>query len=102
MKKNRDEEKQLLLGDEGEILARLSERVEKAVAAIHELRKERDALRTKLDQAEQQLREQTDSSQRLANVEDEYERYRKERSDIRNRIESILGSLEALENAEAE
>jgi FtsZ-binding cell division protein ZapB len=100
VKKNRDEEKQLLLGDEGEILARLGERVEKAVAAIHELRRERDALRTKLEQTEQQLREQTDSSQRLVSVEDEYERYRKERSEIRNRIESILASLESLESGE--
>jgi len=62
--------------NESEILTRLSERVEKAIATIQELRRERDQLRAQLE---------------------EHERFRKERDEIRDRIEGILESLEALE-----
>ncbi|MGZ7041142.1 MAG: hypothetical protein ACXVH7_05060 [Thermoanaerobaculia bacterium] len=73
--------------DEGEILARLSERVEKAVAMIGELRRERDALKKRLEDAE------LGSAERLLQLEGE-------RSEIRNRIESILSTLESLEPTE--
>ncbi|MGZ7039210.1 MAG: hypothetical protein ACXVJO_13640 [Thermoanaerobaculia bacterium] len=73
--------------DEGEILARLSERVEKAVAMIGELRRERDALKKRLEDAE------LGSAERLLQLEGE-------RSEIRNRIESILSTLESLETTE--
>lgn len=66
-----------------EILARLAERVEKAITTIQELRRERDELRAKLEEAESQIRDQDD--------------LRRERSEIRNRIESILNNLEALD-----
>lgn len=62
--------------DESEILARLGERVEKAVAMIQELRRERDELKARVE---------------------ELEGYEQQRGEIRERIESILASLEALE-----
>lgn len=98
MKKNKETEQMALAGtSEGEILARLSERVERAIAAIQDLRRDRDALRARLDKAEQQLRAREDASSRLSSVEAEYERFKSERTEIRNRIESILGSLEQLD-----
>ena len=95
MKKTRDAEQQLALAgtEEGEILARLSERVEKAVAMIQELRRERDQLRTRLEEAESKLRDS-------GAVEEECDRFRRERGEIRDRIESILSNLEQLDAAE--
>jgi FtsZ-binding cell division protein ZapB len=100
-KNNRESEQMVLAGtEEGEILQRLSERVEKAVTTIAELRKERDALRAKLDAAETRVRTQDEESKRLGDLESDYEKFRTERSEIRNRIESILGSLETLDEGE--
>ncbi len=97
MKKTKEEQMPLAGTEEGEILGRLHERVEKAIATIQELRRERDALRAKLEQAEGRLREQSDASERLASLEDDCERFQKERSEIRNRIESMLANLESLD-----
>jgi len=63
-----------------EILQRLSEKVERAIATIQELRRERDELKKRLDE-----------------IDDDADRYRKERGQIRDRIESILTNLESLE-----
>lgn len=95
MKKKTTEEQLSLAGtEEGKILARLNERVEKAVQLIQDLRRERDALKTKLEKAETelQLRGEADT--------EELERLRGERSEIRNRIEMILGNLETLDAGE--
>ncbi len=73
MKKNND------LPD-NEILQRLGEKVERAIATIQELRRERDALKKRLDEIDQ-----------------DSDRFRRERGEIRDRIESILSSLESLE-----
>ena len=97
MKKTKEEQMSLAGTEEGEILTRLNERVERAIAAIQELRKERDALRKRLDEAEVRLREQTTAGERLSTLEEEHERFQRERSEIRNRIEGILSNLEALE-----
>ena len=97
MKKTKEEQMSLAGTEEGEILTRLNERVERAIAAIQELRKERDALRKRLDEAEERLREQTTAGERLSTLEEEHERFQRERSEIRNRIEGILSNLEALE-----
>ncbi len=100
MKKNRDNEEAAVNGsEEAEILARLSERVERAVAMIADLRRERDTLKSRLAGAEAKLQEQQGASDRLTALEEDYERFRKERSEIRNRIETILGNLEALDAA---
>lgn len=76
-------EQMTLSGSEEEILARLKERVDKAVAIIQELRRERDALKAELEK-------RPESSERLDQLE-------RERTEIRNRIESILSNLESLE-----
>ena len=103
MKKARNEEQLALAGtEEGEILSRLSERVEKAVATIQELRRERDALKAKLAKAEEDLAEQGQTSTRLTSLEEEHDRFKRERGEIRDRIESILSNLESLETGEAE
>ena len=69
----------------GFIVTNLQGRVEKAIATIQELRRERDALRAKLEQS--------------STLEEECARFQKERGEIRNRIESILSNLEALEES---
>lgn len=98
MKKNRDTEQLSLAGtEEGEILGRLNDRVEKAIATIQELRRERDTLRRQLDDATARLQEQGDAADRASTLEEDNERFKRERSEIRDRIESILGNLEALE-----
>lgn len=85
--KKKDESQLDLSGmEEAEILGRLSERVEKAVATIQELRRERDTLRARVTELESR--------------DEDLDRLNRERSEIRDRIESILGSLEALETAE--
>lgn len=98
MKKTRDTDQSALPGiEEAEILSRLGERVEKAVATIQELRKERDQLRTRVEELEAQVKDSDETSTRLESLEEEQERFRKERGEIRDRIENILSSLEALE-----
>ena len=85
MKKKASEDQLSLAGtEEGEILARLSERVERAVKTIQELRRERDALKAELAQ-----RGEADA--------EELERFRRERGEIKDRIENILSNLESLE-----
>ncbi len=76
-KKTTEEQIPLGGGDEGEILARLSERVDRTVKMIQDLRQERDALKERLDH--------------VSELEGE-------RVEIRNRIEGILASLEALDD----
>jgi FtsZ-binding cell division protein ZapB len=98
VKKNRENDQLTLAGtEEGEILGRLNERVEKAIATIQELRKERDTLRRQLDEATARVQEQGDAAERASTLEEDNERFKRERSEIRDRIESILGNLEALE-----
>jgi len=77
LKKNREP------NENDEILSRLGERVEKAITTIQDLRREREQLRTRLDEVETQLRDAED--------------LRRERGEIRERIESILANLEALD-----
>lgn len=83
MKKTKEEQMPLAGTEEGEILVRLHERVEKAIATIQELRRERDSLRAKLEQ--------------VSSLEEDCARFQKERSEIRNRIETMLANLESLE-----
>lgn len=88
MKKTTKAEGQLTLAgtEEGEILTQLSERVEKAVRMIQELRRERDALKAQLAAA--------------TTSQEEHERFAAERSEIRDRISNILSSLESLDSNE--
>ena len=98
MKKTRENDQLTLAGtEEEEILGRLNDRVEKAIATIQELRKERDTLRRQLDDATARLQEQGDATERASTLEEDNERFKRERGEIRDRIESILTNLEALE-----
>lgn len=100
MKKTRENDQLTLAGtEEEEILGRLNDRVEKAIATIQELRKERDTLRRQLDDATARLQEQGDASERASTLEEDNDRFKRERGEIRDRIESILTNLEALEEA---
>jgi FtsZ-binding cell division protein ZapB len=84
VKKKTTEEQMALAGtEEGQILAKLSERVDKAVQVIKELRRERDELKAKLESIE--------------GTDQEVDRLKSERTEIRSRIETILSSLEGLE-----
>ena len=95
MKKAAKPEGQLTLAgtEEGEILSRLSERVEKAVRTIQELRRERDALKARAEKAEAALGESS-------SLQEEHDRFQRERGEIRDRIESILADLEVLESGD--
>jgi FtsZ-binding cell division protein ZapB len=98
VKKTRENDQLTLAGtEEEEILGRLNDRVEKAIATIQELRKERDTLRRQLDDATARLQEQGDASERASTLEEDNDRFKRERGEIRDRIESILTNLEALE-----
>lgn len=98
MKKTRDNDQLALSGtEEGEILARLGEKVERAIATIQELRRERDTLKAKLVETETRLRDTEDATSRAATLEEDCDRFRRERGEIRDRIESILSNLEALD-----
>jgi len=99
MKKTKDNDQLTLNGtEEGEILSRLGEKVDRAVATIQELRRERDSLKARLEETEARLREFGDTSSRAAQLEEDCDRFQRERGEIRNRIESILSSLESLDN----
>ena len=100
MKKNvkQDEPQMNFSGsEEAELLERLNERVERAVTTIQKLRKERDDLRSRLQDVERQISEQGANSEELASATAQLERYREERGEVRGRIERILDSLETLE-----
>ena len=98
MKKTRENDQMTLAGtEEAEILGRLSERVEKAVGTIQELRRERDQLRSRVEELEARLKNSDETSTRLETLEEEQDRLQKERGEIRNRIESILSNLESLD-----
>lgn len=99
MKKTKEDQMSLAGTEEAEILGRLNERVERAVALIQELRRERDSLKAQLDAAEAKVREHENATERATTLEEENDRFQKERGEIRNRIESILSNLEALEEA---
>jgi FtsZ-binding cell division protein ZapB len=100
VKKTRENDQLTLAGtEEEEILGRLNDRVEKAITTIQELRKERDTLRRQLDDATARLQEQGDASERASTLEEDNDRFKRERGEIRDRIESILTNLEALEEA---
>ena len=75
-------EQMTLSGSEEEILARLKERVDKAVAIIEDLRRERDALKAELEK-------RPDSGERL----DQLERERESRRPVEDVIVALLDAL---------
>ncbi len=97
MKKTREEQLPLAGTEEGEILSKLADRVERAIATIQALRKERDSLKTKLAALENEARTKADAGERLSALEEEHTRFQRERDEIRNRIETLLSNLESLD-----
>ncbi|MGH9459390.1 MAG: cell division protein ZapB [Thermoanaerobaculia bacterium] len=99
MKKAKSVEDQLSFAgtEEGELLERLTERVERAVDTIQKLRKERDGLRARLQEIEGQIEAAGASADEVASLREEVERYRGERGEIRTRIGRVLDSLASLE-----
>jgi SMC interacting uncharacterized protein involved in chromosome segregation len=88
LKKTTKAEGQLTLAgtEEGEILSQLSDRVEKAVRMINELRRERDSLKAQLAS--------------VTTLQEEHDRFAAERSEIKDRISNILSSLDSLDSGE--
>jgi chromosome segregation ATPase len=106
--------------EELEILARLTERVDKAVELIQKLRKENEAIGLQLAAKEKELETERESrakaeaglaelnerqaelegerGERLDEAESELERLRDERKVVRARVESVLERLESLES----
>lgn len=78
--------------DENDVLSQLAERIEKAISTIQQLRREREELREKLGRAEEDLR-RLDTQP----LQEENERFRTERDEIRGRLEKLLASLDRIE-----
>ncbi len=100
MKKlSRSPEDQMTLAEteEGALLEKLTEKVERAVDSIQKLRRERDELRERLEAVETQMKTQGADAEELSAIRDEVEKYRGERDEIRNRIGVLLESLGALD-----
>lgn len=100
MKKNvkaNDDPTLLAETEEGDLLGRLTDRVDKAVATIQKLKKERDALQKRLAEVENQLQEAGVDGEELADTREELERYRSERDEVRARIGGMLESLASLD-----
>lgn len=103
MKKTIEEQQLSFAGtEEAAILGRLTDRVERAVSMIQELRREREELRSRVTDLEAQVRDYEETANRLGGLEEETDRFRRERGEIRGRIESILSTLETLETADEE
>ena len=100
MKKKGENDQMALRGtEEEEMLARLSDRVEKAIATIQQLRKENEQLKERAGKAEDELKGREAAGERLTAVEEENDRFKSERSEIRSRIEQMLSELEGLDEA---
>lgn len=98
MKKTRNDEQTALLGvEEGELLEQLTERVERAVETIQKLRKERETLKSRLDEVEGQLAEHGEAAGQVSSLQEELDRFRGERDEIRSRITRALDALASLD-----
>lgn len=100
MKKNAktNDETARLETEEGDLLGRLTDRVDKAVATIQKLKKEREALQKRLTEIENQLQEAGVDGEELADAREEIERLRSERDEVRSRVSGMLDSLAALDD----
>jgi len=124
-KKSKEAEQLTIEGtNETEILARLGERVDRAVALIAQLRQENEELGAKVESLEGELKDavdardaalaraetadkraadlESDGSSRADELESELETLKSERDAVRNKVEGILEKLEALEEVSAD
>jgi FtsZ-binding cell division protein ZapB len=119
-KKSKETEQLTIEGtSETEILARLAERVDRAVNLIGQLRKENEELGARIESLEGELKDalaerdaasarardaeeraaslENDGTSRAEELEEQVETLTKERDAIRGRVESILEKLEGLD-----
>jgi len=78
---------------EVDTLSHLEERIQRAVALVNRLRQEKDVAVKELAAAQQALEESKTSNSRLTG---EIESLRTERSQVRTRIEKLLGHIDQL------
>lgn len=90
MAKKRLEQMVFNPGEENDVLVRLGDRIEKAIATIQQLRRERDELRQKLANV---------NGSNTGELQEELERLRAERDEIRGRLSKLLANLERLEES---
>jgi FtsZ-binding cell division protein ZapB len=98
MAKKKPEQMVFNPGEENDVLARLGERIEKAIASIQQLRRERDELRHKLARAEEDLRN-GNTGGNVAELQEALERMQSERDEVRGRLSKLLANLDRLEEA---
>jgi len=83
------------IGQQPEIdtLTHLEDRIQKAVALVHLLRKEKEAALHDLAAAQELCNESQETNAKLS---EEIETLRAERHQVRNRIEKLLGHIDEL------
>ncbi len=119
-KKSRETDQMTIEGtEETEMLARLSERVDRAVTLIQQLRKENEEMRLRADEQKAEIASLTsardsaksaaeeaakrldsmenEGSSRLDDLEAELDKLRGERGAVRSKVEGILEKLGSLE-----
>ena len=88
--------------DEIVSLDSLEERILRAVALLTSLRKEKEAMARELEEAraakDAALREASEAKAGVLRVQDELDSLRDERSQVRTRIEKLLGQMDLLGN----
>lgn len=84
-------------GEENDVLARLGDRIETAIATIQQLQRERDELRKKLASAQDQMRSADGAGSDATELREELERLRSERDEVRGRLSKLLANLDRLE-----
>lgn len=100
MAKNQEQEESLLDEAGSEALARLSDQVDKAIATIGELRKERTSLEGRITELQTRVDELESEAGRADELEKQQSALEDEKAQIRDRIEAILEKFESLDAEE--
>ena len=86
--------------EESDSLASLEERIVRAVQLVTELRKEKDSVQKKVDEALAEkaaaVTAATELQEQVAALTEELESVRAERKQVRTRIEKLLGQMDLL------
>lgn len=100
MAKNQEQEESILDEAGNEALARLSDQVDKAIATIGELRKERTGLEERITELQSRVDDLESEAGRTKELEAQQSALEDEKAQIRGRIESILEKFESLDSEE--
>ncbi len=100
MAKNQEQEEAILDEAGNEALTRLSDQVDKAVATIGELRKERGGLEARVTELRARVDELESEAGRAKELEAQQSALEDEKAEIRGRIEAILEKFESLDDEE--